>query len=119
MSAVIVHTLCTVSKRCNRCNKFRLPNQIAFGNEAMGFTCINCYHQHQVMLDEFLVRKKGSCNECGLTFEQMHERRMVEELKIFEKDGWIALLCSACWDKYALKTHQIKGTAYERIAKIR
>lgn len=117
--AITAPAAVTVSVRCQRCNRQKLPNQIAYGDEQRGYWCLDCLHAHYLMLDDLANRRPRACNECGLSFQDMDDRHMVSELKLFEKDGWLALLCNTCWQKYAEKTHQIRGTLYERLAKIR
>lgn len=117
--AITRPALVTVSVRCQRCNLQRLPHEIAYGDQMRGYWCLKCLEKHYQMLDDLARRRPRECSDCGLSFAQMDERGQVSELKLFEKDGWLALFCSKCYEKYMAKTHQIRGTLYERLAKIR
>jgi hypothetical protein len=105
--------------RCKSCTKPRYKHEIAFGDERAGYVCTACYYKHHRNIADFRARRPRACDECGLSFAQMDERQLVQESYAFEKDGLFAMLCKKCWQKYEQKAHQLRGTAHERIMKIR
>lgn len=119
MTALYLLPHLAIKKRCNRCNQERLPSEIVMGNDAAGHICMKCYYRHHQNLDGLAARRPRKCDECPMSFEELEDRQLLAEMKLFEKDGILALLCNACWQKYALKTHQLKGTLYEHVKKIR
>ena len=100
---------------CNYCERQKPMHEILRGNEKQGYLCYKCYHQHMANLKQLAEARPRECNMCQVTFAQLSERGLVEEMRLVVKDGLLLLCCLKCAPKYESKTERYKQTAYGSI----
>jgi len=101
----MVHLCC---KRCNWCSRQRplwRVHQLTSGQNI----CDHCLEWHIHATDFLNGAVPAGCQACGITWEQMRERTIGDEVRLYvvPKDGIYQLLCRRCVQPYMRKRHDL------------
>ncbi len=99
-------------RKCNVCQRHKPANEMVSGNEKRGYLCTACYYKHHENLRGLSRSGPRACNECGVSFALLVERKPTATMTVHVKDGVLQILCKRCADRFEPKAPQYKGTLY-------